>query len=172
MAVEFTTSYIKDAADRLSYYKRLAERALEQVPDQALFATPGGKSNSIAILVKHLSGNMRSRWTDFLSTDGEKPDRDYKAEFVEPPNTREQLMQIWEAGWRSAIDTLSSLSDEDLGRTVTIRSEPHSVVQAINRQMTHISYHVGQIVYLAKHFGGQNWKSLTAPHNNHSSPRA
>ncbi len=164
MPVEFTTSYIKDVAERFRYYKRQAERAMEQITDEALFAAPGERSNSIAILVKHLSGNMRSRWTDFLTSDGEKPDRDYNSEFVEPPKTRDELMLLWEAGWHCALDSLSSLTDEDLDRIVTIRSEPHAVVQAINRQVTHASYHVGQIVYLAKQFAGREWKSLTVAH--------
>jgi hypothetical protein len=164
MAIEFTTSYIEDMTSRFRYYKRQAERAMEQIPDQALFMTLDPKSNSIAILVKHLSGNMRSRWTDFLTTDGEKPDRDYNAEFREPPKTRNELMTVWDCGWKCAFDTLNSLTDEHLSRRISIRSEVHSVLQAIDRQVTHTSYHVGQIVYLAKYFAGEDWMSLTVPH--------
>ncbi|HEY1802010.1 MAG TPA: DUF1572 family protein [Terriglobales bacterium] len=164
MGITVTTSYVKDITDRFRYYKRQAERAMEQIPDPAFFATLGPESNSIAVLIKHLSGNMRSRWTDFLTTDGEKPDRDYNAEFREPPKTRDELMALWEAGWNCALNTLNSLTDEHLSHEVSIRSEAHSVMQAINRQVTHASYHVGQIVYLAKHFAGGNWKSLTASH--------
>lgn len=164
MAIEFTTSYIKDVTGRFRYYKRQAERAMEQIPDDALFAKLDSRSNSIAVLIKHLSGNMRSRWTDFLTTDGEKPDRNYNAEFRDPPKTREELMALWEAGWQCALSSLESLTDEQLTQKISIRSEVHSVVQAINRQVTHASYHVGQIVYLSKHFAGDDWKKLTASH--------
>jgi Protein of unknown function (DUF1572) len=164
MANAFTTSYIEDATERLRYYKRRAELAMDQVPTAALFMVPDSRSNSIAILVKHLSGNMRSRWTDFLTTDGEKPSRNYSAEFNNPPQTRDEVMASWESGWECAFATLSTLTDTHLTWVVNIRAESHSVMQAINRQMTHISYHVGQIVYLAKHFAGENWRSLTSSH--------
>jgi hypothetical protein len=107
---------------------------------------------------------MRSRWTDFLTTDGEKPDRDYQAEFRDPSKTREELMALWETSWKCVFDTLRQLTDEHLSLQITIRSEVHSVMQAINRQIAHTAYHVGQIVYLAKHFAGGNWESLTVPH--------
>ena len=162
--VQFTQSFVEDATERFRYYKRQAERAMEQLPEEALFVSLDSKSNSIAVLIKHLAGNMRSRWTDFLTTDGEKPDRDYKGEFRDPPGTRGELISLWESGWECAFDTLNSLTDTQLRQKVEIRGEPHSVMQAINRQMTHVSYHVGQIVYLAKHFRGPNWKSLTAAH--------
>jgi hypothetical protein len=164
MAIEFTTSYIQDVTGRFRYYKRQAERAMEQISDTALFATLDSRSNSIAIIIKHLSGNMRSRWTDFLTTDGEKPDRDYQAEFRDPSKTREELMALWETSWKCVFDTLRQLTDEHLSLQITIRSEVHSVMQAINRQIAHTAYHVGQIVYLAKHFAGGNWESLTVPH--------
>jgi hypothetical protein len=163
MALEFTTSYVKDSAEILRYYKRLAESAIEQAPDEMLTAAPDGESNSIATIVKHLSGNMRSRWKDFLTTDGEKPGRNRDSEFDQPYQTRSELMAAWEAGWAEFFDALASLSDADLGRKVAIRGEAHSVMQAINRGITHVSYHVGQIVYLAKHFAGGEWKSLTIP---------
>lgn len=163
MALEFTTSYLKDTADTMRHYKRLAERALEQVPDEALFFTPADWSNSIAIIMKHLSGNMRSRWKDFLTTDGEKPGRDRDSEFEEPLRTRSEMMKQWEEGWSLLLGTLSTLTDADLGRTVTIRGEAHSVLQAITRQNTHTAYHIGQIVYLAKQSAGEQWKILTVP---------
>ena len=163
MAVEFTTSYLKDSADVLRYYKRLGERAMEQAPDAGLFATLDAESNSIATIVKHMHGNMRSRWTGFLSSDGEKPDRKRDTEFEAPPKTRAELMVLWEAGWKFIFDALAPLTEGDLNRTVHIRAEAHSVTQAINRQLAHYAYHTGQIVYLAKHFAGSNWKALTVP---------
>jgi hypothetical protein len=171
MAIQFTTSYIEDVTGRFRYYKKQAERAMEQIPDPAFFVVLGPTSNSIAVLIKHLSGNMRSRWTDFLTTDGEKPDRNYNAEFREPPKSRDELMVLWESGWKCAFGALQSLTDEHLNQKVSIRSEVHSVMQAINRQVTHASYHVGQIVYLAKYFTGENWKSLTASHGPHPPSR-
>ena len=161
MALEFTTSCLKDSVDLLRFYKRLGDRAMEQVSDEALFATLDDESNSIAIIVKHLAGNMRSRWTDFLTSDGEKPDRDRDSEFEAPPKTREELLAQWESGWQLMFDALAPLTDADLSRTAYIRTEAHSVMQTIHRQLAHYSYHVGQIVYLAKHFAGPDWKALT-----------
>lgn len=163
MAHQFTTSYAKDAIELFRYYKRLAERAIEQVPDTVLTATPDPESNSIAIIVKHMAGNMRSRWTSFLTADGEKPDRNRDTEFEAAPKDRAALLAMWEQGWKYVFDALEPLTDADLSRTVTIRSEPHSVMQAMNRQIAHYSYQVGQIVYLARHFAGDRWMSLTIP---------
>jgi hypothetical protein len=163
MAHQFTTSYLKDSIDLLRYYKRLGDRAIEQASDEALFATLDPESNSIAILVKHMTGNMRSRWTDFLTSDGEKPDRNRDSEFEAPPETRADILALWESNWRLVFDALSTLVEADLSRTVHIRGEAHSVMQAINRQIGHYAYHVGQIVYLAKHFAGPKWNSLTVP---------
>ncbi len=163
MAHQFTTSYLKDSIDVFRYYKKLGERAMAQCPDEGLFTALDAESNSIAIIAKHLAGNMRSRWTDFLTSDGEKPDRHRDTEFEAPPTTREELVALWEKGWKHVFDALAPLSDEDLVRKVTIRTEPHSVMQAINRQVAHYSYHVGQIVYLARHFAGDKWQSLTIP---------
>jgi uncharacterized damage-inducible protein DinB len=163
MAHQFTTSYLKDSTDVFRYYKKLGERAMAQCPDDALFESLDAESNSIAIVVKHIAGNMRSRWTDFLTTDGEKPDRNRDTEFETPPRTRAELMELWERGWKHAFDALEPLSDQDLVRTITIRTEPHSVMQAINRQIAHYSYHVGQIVFVAKHFAGNKWQTLTVP---------
>ncbi len=163
MAHQFTTSYLKDSLDVFRYYKKLGERAMAQCPDDALFESLHAESNSIAIIVKHMAGNMRSRWTDFLTTDGEKPDRNRDTEFETPPKTRAALMELWERGWKYVFDALEPLGDEDLVRTITIRTEPHSVMQAINRQVAHYSYHVGQIVYVAKHLAGNKWQTLTVP---------
>jgi len=163
MALKFTTSYMEDSLELFRYYKKLAERAMEQVTDAQLFETLDEESNSIGIVVKHMAGNMRSRWRDFLTTDGEKTDRNRDTEFVDPPVTREALYQLWDDGWNYVFRALEPLSDADLGRTITIRGEEHSVMQAINRQIAHYSYHVGQIVLLAKHFAGANWKALTIP---------
>jgi uncharacterized damage-inducible protein DinB len=163
MAHQFTTSYLKDSIDLFRYYKKLGDRAMAQCPDEGLFATLDAESNSIAIVVKHMAGNMRSRWTNFLTTDGEKPDRNRDTEFEEPPAARAELMELWERGWKYLFDALEPLTDGDASRTVTIRTEPHSVMQAINRQVAHYSYHVGQIVYLARHFTGNKWQSLTIP---------
>jgi hypothetical protein len=167
MALKFTTSFIEDslALFRLRQYKSLAERAMEQVTDEQLCAALDEEANSIAIIVKHMAGNMRSRWTDFLTTDGEKPKRDRDGEFEDPPATREKLLGEWEDGWASLFKPIEALSDADLGRTVTIRGEPHSVMQAINRQVAHYAHHVGQIVLLAKHLTHDRWKSLSVPRN-------
>src|SRR6185369_16824417 len=124
-----------------------------------------GEMNSIGLIVKHMAGNMRSRWRDFLTTDGEKPDRNRDSEFVDPPATREQLRALWDAGWKYLFTALEPLTEADLGRTVTIRGEAHSVMQAVNRQLAHYPYHCGQIVMLAKHFRGEKWKSLSVPKN-------
>jgi hypothetical protein len=163
VALRFTNSYVEDALDLFRYYKKLGERAMSQVTDEQLSAALDDEMNSIAIIVKHLAGNMRSRWTDFLISDGEKPDRNRDTEFVEPPSSREGLMALWEAGWQCVFHAVEPLSDADLQRTVTIRGEAHSVMQAINRQLAHYTYHVGQIVFLAKHFCGNRWQSLTIP---------
>lgn len=165
MPLEFTTSYLKDSLDLFRYSKKQAERAMAQVSDDQLFIELDEGGNSIAIIVKHMAGNMRSRWMDFLTTDGEKPDRNRDREFVDPPATREVLMKTWEEGWALMFTALEPLSDADLGRTVTIRGEAHSVMQALNRQVAHYSMHIGQIVMLAKHFAGDHWQSLTIPRN-------
>jgi hypothetical protein len=166
MTLQFTTSQLADSIELFRYYKRLAERAIAQCSDEDLVAALDSESNSIAILVKHLSGNMRSRWTDFLSSDGEKPDRDRDAEFASPPVTRGELLATWERGWSCVFNALEALTDADVVRTVRIRNEPHSVVQAINRQVAHYAYHVGQIVFVAKHLTAVRtgrWESLSVP---------
>jgi Protein of unknown function (DUF1572) len=163
MALQFTTSYLDDCLALFRQYKGLAERSMEQITDEQLFATLDPESNSIAIIVKHLAGNMRSRWTDFLSTDGEKPDRRRDVELIDPPPTRQDVLKAWEDGWKRLLETLESLSEEDLKRTITIRGEAHSVMQAVNRQVAHYGLHVGQIVLLAKHFAGNGWKAVSVP---------
>jgi hypothetical protein len=166
MVLEFTTSYLKDAIDLFRFYKKLGDLAMAQCPDRGLFTNLDQESNSIAIIVKHLAGNMRSRWTDFLTTDGEKPDRNRDTEFEQPPATRADLLEMWERGWKYLFDALEPLRESDMTLKVTIRTEPHSVMQAINRQLTHYAQHVGQIVYLAKHFTAEatgKWDSLSVP---------
>ncbi len=163
MALERTDSYLQDSIAVFRYYKNLGERAMNQCNDSMLFQTLDVESNSIAIVVKHMAANMRSRWTDFLTSDGEKPDRNRDSEFEAPATSRAELMQQWNAGWNCVFAALEPLSDADLTKTVLIRTEEHSVMQAINRQIAHYSYHVGQIVFLAKHFGCDEWKSLTVP---------
>ena len=163
MALRFTTSYVADSLTLFRYYKGLVERAIAQLPDEPLYTVLDGEANSIAVIVKHMTGNMRSRFTDFLTSDGEKPSRDRDAEFEDPPSSREELMALWEEGWRCVFTALEPLSEEDLGRSITIRGEAHSVMQAINRQVAHYSYHCGQIVLLAKHFKQDQWQSLSIP---------
>ena len=163
MAHKFLTSYLEDSLAVFRVYKSLGERAMAQVGDEQLQVAIDLESNSIAIIVKHLAGNMRSRWTDLLSTDGEKPDRNRDTEFEAPPATRAALMELWEAGWRCVFAGLEPLKDSDLERTVYIRNEPHSVMQAINRQVAHYSLHIGQIIFLAKHLQSSRWVSLSIP---------
>jgi hypothetical protein len=163
MPLQFTTSYLEDSLTLFRYYKKLGEGAMAQATDEQLFALLDPEANSIAIVVKHIAGNMRSRWTGFLTTDGEKPDRHRDTEFEDAPPTREALMALWQAGWDCLFGALEPLTDEDLGRRVTIRGEAHSVMQAINRQMAHYACHVGQIVLLAKHFQHAQWRSLSVP---------
>ncbi|MCU1341359.1 MAG: hypothetical protein JWN92_782 [Candidatus Acidoferrum typicum] len=163
MALEFTTDYVKDSLSLFRYYKKLGDGALQQTPDDALHITLDDESNSIATIVKHMAGNMRSRWTDFLTSDGEKPDRHRDTEFETPPETRAEIMALWETNWKLVFDALEPLTEADMGRKIPIRGEAHSVMQAVNRQMGHYAYHVGQIVFLAKHFVGPNWKTLSVP---------
>lgn len=159
----FIKDYHRDALSSFRNYKKLAERAIEQVSEEEFFAAIDAESNSIAVVVKHIAGNLHSRWRDFLTTDGEKPDRDRDAEFELIEDTRESLMEFWETGWQTLFDNIEPLTEEDFSRTITIRGEPHSVVEAINRQLTHYSYHIGQIVFLAKHLKSSEWKTLSVP---------
>lgn len=162
MSIE--TEYLQSAINSFHTYKDLADRATAQVDDEQFFAVLDSESNSIAVIVKHVAGNLRSRWTDFLTTDGEKPDRDRDSEFeVDAATARATLQSAWEDGWRRAFESLNSLAPEDLMKTVYIRGEPHTVVKAIGRQLTHGAYHAGQIVFLAKHFAAGSWATLTIP---------
>ncbi len=163
MTLKFTASYLEDSLELFRYYKKLAERAMDQVTDDQLTSVLDGEMNSIAIIVKHMAGNMHSRWTDFLTTDGEKPDRNRDSEFVNAPGSRHAVKKTWDEGWEIVFTALSPLSEADLGRTVLIRGEAHSVMQDINRQIAHYAYHCGQIVLLAKHFQAHEWESLTVP---------
>ena len=163
MAHQFTTSYIEESLAVLHQYRRLGERSIAQAADADLTRTIDSEANSIATIVKHIAGNMRSRWTDFLASDGEKPDRDRESEFENPPATREALLAMWNEGWNLVESTVGGLREGDLTRTVTIRGEAHSVMQAISRQVAHYAGHVGQIILLAKHFQGTEWKSISIP---------
>jgi len=156
--------YLDEIRRQLRGHKRLVEGALAQLNDEDFFVTLAPESNSIAILIKHISGNMRSRFTDFLTSDGEKPDRHRDGEFeLSDKTTRADLMVWWENGWKTVFTALDSLTPEDVMRTVQIRQEPHTVVQALNRALAHYSTHLGQIVFLAKHFRSSDWKTLTVP---------
>lgn len=165
MALVFTTSYLEDTRTLFHQTKGLADGAMAQVSDEQFFAALGEEENSIAIVVKHMAGNLRSRWTDFLTTDGEKPDRNRDSEFEQGTLTRAELLEAWERGWAALFHTLDSLTDADLARTIRIRGEAHSGMQAVNRALGHCAYHVGQIVLLAKHYAGANWKTLSVPRN-------
>jgi hypothetical protein len=156
--------YLDDCVLQLRKLKAQAEKAVSQIDDAQFFDLIDPEANSIALIMKHVAGNMRSRWTDFLTTDGEKPDRDRDTEFeIVSGDTRESILARWEDGWSRMLGALTSLRTEDLGKTVTIRGEPHTVVQAINRQFSHYSAHVGQIVLVAKHFAGARWQTLSMP---------
>jgi len=161
-----TQHYLADAIRTFRDYKKLAERAFAQVNDEDFFKTLDPESNSIAVNIKHMAGNMLSRWTDFLTTDGEKPERDRDMEFEMLPNTmKADLLAYWERGWKCVFDAVEPLRPDDLMRTVRIRGQDHTVIQAINRQLAHYAYHVGQIVFLAKHFKSSEWQSLSVPRN-------
>ena len=163
MAHERTDSYLKDSIALFKYYKGLGENAIAQCPDSGLLALLDSDANSIGTIVKHLSGNMISRWTDFLNSDGEKSTRNRDGEFEEPPKNRAEILDLWDGGWKCLFSALDGLSDTDMTKTVTIRGEEHSVMQAINRQIAHYSDHVGQIILLAKHYAGPNWRTLSMP---------
>lgn len=157
---EYLTSVIK----QFEYYRLLGEKTFEQISDESLFWQYNSDSNSIAIIVKHLSGNMLSRWTDFLTTDGEKSWRSRDEEFEEGINTRAEMMDLWNKGWKCFLDALNSLTDDDLDKTIYIRNQGHTVLEAINRQLAHYPYHIGQIVFIGKMLAGEGkWKSLSIP---------
>ena len=164
MAADLASHYLDEAHRQMRGYKRLAEGAMAQLKDHELFLTLDPESNSIAVLVKHMAGNMRSRFTDFLTTDGEKPDRHRDQEFeLTSATTRADLTKWWEEGWARVFAAIEALKPEDVIRKVTIRGEPHTVLQAINRQIAHYAQHTGQIVFLAKHIRSGKWKTLSIP---------
>lgn len=156
--------YLENAISEFRLLKKQADRAIEQLDDAQLFATIDPESNSVAILIKHLAGNMRSRWTDLFASDGEKPDRFRDQEFLLSDNpTRAEMLAIWEEGWQVLLDALAPLGPDDVLREVIIRRESHTLIQAINRQLTHYATHIGQIVFLAKHLKSADWKTLSVP---------
>jgi hypothetical protein len=157
------TVYLDSVQKRLLYYKMLGDKTLDQLTGEQLHWQPPGDPNSIYLVIKHIHGNMLSRWTDFLTSDGEKPTRNRDREFEEDTATKAQVLAMWTAGWDCMMQAIGSLTETDLEKTVYIRSEPHSVVDAINRQVSHIPYHVGQIVYIGKMIQGNNWESLSIP---------
>jgi hypothetical protein len=164
MSDEVSQHYLEEARRQFRGHKRMGEAAMAQLQDEDFFVTLDPKSNSVAILVKHLAGNMRSRFTDFLTSDGEKPDRFRDREFeVTPTTMRAEVMKWWEDGWAIVLSAIDSLQPEDVMKTVTIRGEPHTVLQAINRQIAHYAQHTGQIVFLAKHLRSSEWKTLSIP---------
>lgn len=159
-------NYYEDAVKAMRAYKKLAEKAIAQLKDEEFFVTLDEEANSVAIVMKHMAGNMLSRWTDFLTSDGEKPNRNRDMEFViEAQTTKDDVIAYWERGWKCVFDALEPLQPEDFEKTVMIRGEKHTIVQAINRQLMHYAYHIGQIVFLAKHFRSAEWKSLSVPRN-------
>ena len=160
----FALTYYEEVRRSFRGYKRLGDGGLAQLSDEEFFRAPDPESNSAAVVVKHVAGNLRSRWQNFLTTDGEKPDRNRDQEFVlTPEDTREDLMRRWEAGFQIVFDTIASLTPEDFSRTVTIRGEPHTILQAMNRSLMHTAYHVGQILYVGKHVRGAQWTMLSIP---------
>ena len=163
MVEDIVAGYHADALISFRNYKKLAERAIEQVSDEEFFNAIDTEANSIAVVVKHIAGNLRSRWSDFLTSDGEKPDRNRDTEFELIDDTRESLMKSWDEGWQTLFDAIEPLTPDDFSKTITIRGQSHTVIEAINRQITHYSYHIGQIVLLAKHFRSTEWKTLSVP---------
>jgi Protein of unknown function (DUF1572) len=164
MPFEVNKHYLDEVRRQFRGHKRIGEAAMAQLRDEEFFVTLDPESNSVAILVKHLAGNMRSRFTDFLTTDGEKPDRFRDQEFeITSTTTRAEVMKWWEEGWGRVFTAIDALKPEDVMGTVTIRGEPHTVLQAINRQIAHYAQHIGQIVFLAKHLRSSDWKTLSIP---------
>ena len=163
MSDTLASHYIENAIKEFRGLKALADKAAAQVSDEEFFRAIDPESNSIAVIMKHMAGNMRSRWTDFLTSDGEKPDRHRDTEFESGEQDRRAMEERWEEGWRILFDALEPLKDGDLMRTVTIRSEPHTIIQAVNRQLAHYGEHVGQIIFLAKHLKSSDWKTLSIP---------
>jgi hypothetical protein len=171
MSFDAGAAYLEEAYRSLRGHKRLAEGAMEQIDDEQFFRVLDPESNSVALIVKHITGNQRSRFTDFLTSDGEKPWRDRDSEFISTgQDTREALMKRWEENWKLVLDTVKSLKPEDLSRTVSVRGETYPALVAVHRQVAHYAYHVGQIVFLAKHLRSSGWKSLSIPRGQSNSP--
>lgn len=163
MSEQIIENYLTDAVASFRNYKKMAERAMAQVSDEEFFKAIDAEANSIAVIVKHMAGNQRSRWTDFLTADGEKNFRNRDTEFEMIGDTRESLMQFWETGWQTLFSAIEPLRAQDFSKRISIRGEPHTIVEAINRQLTHYAYHIGQITFLAKHFRSTDWKTLSVP---------
>jgi hypothetical protein len=159
------TSYLSSVTKQFEYYKQLAEKAMRQLPEEALFWQYNEESNSIAVILNHMVGNMLSRFTDFLTTDGEKPWRDRDAEFENKFSGRDEVMAYWNKGWNCLLGTLSTLTEDNLEDVIYIRNDGHTVIEALNRQLAHYSYHIGQIVYIAKMVSNEKWESLSIPRN-------
>ncbi|PJJ08799.1 uncharacterized protein DUF1572 [Flavobacterium sp. 1] len=167
-----TTSYLESVKKQFLYYKMLGEKAMEQLEPEQLFVSVNEDTNSIAVIIKHLSGNMLSRWTDFLTTDGEKETRNRDGEFENDLQTKGQVLTTWNAGWDCFLGTLESLQPEQLSEIIYIRNEGHTVIEAINRQLAHYPYHIGQIVFYAKQLKNSEWESLSIPKNKSNSYNA
>jgi len=165
MSEKILQNFLDETIESFRSYKKLAEKSFAQVSDEEFFKVIDAEANSMAAITKHIGGNLRSRWTNFLTSDGEKPDRNRDSEFVADDDTRESLMQFWENGWNRLFETLQSLTVEDLGKIVQIRGEDFTVVKAINRAAMHTASHIGQITFLAKHFRSSEWKTLSVPKN-------
>lgn len=160
---ETGSHYITDCIKNFEKLKVLADSAVAQLEDYQIHFVINNESNSVAVIMKHMSGNMISRWTDFLNSDGEKAERNRDEEFIDRNSSKIEVIEYWEKGWNTLFDTLKSLKEDDVMKTVYIRAEPHTVIEAINRQLTHYSYHVGQIVFLSKHIKGKIWQTLSIP---------
>lgn len=165
MTDQILQNYITDTLQAFQSYKKMSEKALEQVSDEEFFRAIDPESNPLAVIVKHIGGNLLSRWTDFLTTDGEKADRFRDSEFISDGDTRASIMELWGRGWQALFDTLAALGPGDLDKVVTIRAEEFTVERAMTRSLAHTTSHVGQIVFLAKHLRSTNWKNLSIPRN-------
>ena len=165
MSEQILQNFLDETVGGFRSYKKLAEDAMTQISDEEFFKSIDAEANSIAAICKHIGGNLRSRWTDFLTSDGEKADRNRDAEFVAESNTRASVLQLWESGWTTLFESLQNLKIEDLGKIVQIRGEDFTVVKAINRAQMHTASHVGQIQFLAKHLRGERWETLSVPKN-------
>jgi hypothetical protein len=161
--MDVAAEFLSAAINAFEANKKLADRAIEQILDEKLHIALDESTNSIAVIMKHVAGNLTSRWTDFLTTDGEKPGRNRDDEFVDSFGSRQELLDCWERGWGCLLATLKSLTPDDLGKTVSIRGEPHSVPLALERSLGHTCYHIGQIVQVARIHAGSNWNTLTIP---------